>query len=96
LALLVLSRDEQARSVAHELETTDGFPKATAGALAAIAAGDRQRYGAKIRQVLTTFKKRTRFLEDIPVADTVLVLQSLAATRGITLGLVSARLPSPG
>ena len=96
LALLVLSRDKQARSVAQKLETTDGFPQATAGTLAALAEGDRQRYGTEIRNVLTTFETRTRFLEDIPVADTVLVLQSLATTRGITLDLASPRLPSSG
>jgi hypothetical protein len=43
--------------------------------------------------VLESFEKRDEYLEDIPVADTVLVLQALAARRGIAVELSSPLLP---
>jgi hypothetical protein len=44
--------------------------------------------------VLESFETREEYLEDIPVADTVLVLQALAARRGIAAELSSSLLPS--
>jgi hypothetical protein len=93
LALLVLSRDTEARAVAGELERDD-FPRATAVALGAIAQRNRRQYETALRDVLITFETRTRFLERIPVADTVLVLQLLAQSREITCNLSSPRLPT--
>jgi hypothetical protein len=46
--------------------------------------------------VLRTFEERLRFLEDIPVADTVLALQVLAEQRGLMYPLSSTHLPSSG
>jgi hypothetical protein len=44
--------------------------------------------------VLDSFEKRDDFLEDVPVADTVLVLQLLAARRDVAVDLPeSSRLP---
>ena len=43
--------------------------------------------------MLASFETRTEYLEDIPVADTVLVLQELAAPRGLAVELESALLP---
>ena len=54
---------------------------------------DRQAYEASIRAVLQSFETRERFLEDIPVADTVLVLQRLAESRRLDVTLSSPRLP---
>ena len=46
-----------------------------------------------IESVLESFETRDEYLEDIPVADTVLVLQALAARRGIAAELSSPLLP---
>ncbi len=43
--------------------------------------------------MLESFETRTEYLEDIPVADTVLVLQALAQRRGMAAELESPLLP---
>ena len=46
--------------------------------------------------MLESFETRDEYLEDIPVADTVLVLQALAERRGMAAPLASDLLPRPG
>ncbi len=94
LALLVLGRDEEALSVAASLQAREDFPQDVADALTALASGDTSGYDAATRLVLTSFETRDEYLEDIPVADTVLVLQALAARRGMSIPLESSLLPS--
>ncbi len=93
LALLVLSRWGEARFQADHLRTHDGFPTDVADALAFIAADDPVGYAEAIDEVLESFETRDAYLEDIPVADTVVVLQSLAARRGFVNELESELLP---
>lgn len=93
LALLVLSRWLDARVHADHLRTHDGFPREVADALAFIAADDPVGYVEAIDDVLRSFETRDAHLEDVPVADTVLVLQALAARRGIATELESDLLP---
>jgi hypothetical protein len=95
LALLVLSRDAEARPVAASLRGRDDFPGAVADALATLASADGAGYARAVESVLESFETREEYLEDIAVADTVLVLQALAARRGIAAELVSPLLPSP-
>ena len=83
VALLALGRWVEARHVAEGLRGRDGFPPEVADALAAIAADDAGGYGAAVDVVLESFESRGDYLEGIPVADTVLALQALAARRGI-------------
>ena len=75
----MLGRDVDARSLASTLRGRDDFPRDVADALATIAAADRAGYALAIEAVLDSFETRTEFLEDVAVADTVLVLQLLAA-----------------
>lgn len=82
LALLVLGRDADALPVACSLVGAEGFPGAVAAALVAIAAGDAAAAAAATEDVLASFEARDSFLEDVPVADTVLCLHALAAARG--------------
>jgi hypothetical protein len=97
LALLVLGRDAEGREVAATLGERDDFPSAVADALATIAAGDRAGYIVATEQVLDSFERRDEYLEDVPVADTLLVLQALARQRGLDVELrASALLPGPG
>jgi hypothetical protein len=94
LAHLVLGEDKEARVLADAIRGLDDFPQDVADALAAIAAGDPILYTEAIESVLESFETRTEFLEDIPVADTVVVLQALAAERGLDAELDSQLLPS--
>ena len=95
LALLVLGRDADARPVAVSLRGRDDFPGNVANALATLASSDGPGYVLAVESVLESFETREEYLEDIAVADTVLVLQALAARRGIPAELVSPLLPSP-
>jgi hypothetical protein len=95
LALLVLGRDLDARVLASTLRDRDDFPRDVADALTTIAAQDRAGYLIAVENVLDSFEQRTDFLEDVAVADTVLVLQLLAAGRDTAVDLpASPRLPS--
>ena len=83
LALLVLGRWPEARHVAESLRERDDFPHDVADALAFISAHDPVDYGEAVDSVVTSFETRSEYLEDVPVADTALVLDRLAARRGI-------------
>lgn len=94
LALLVLGRDHDAVSHADAIRTSDAFPHDVGDALAFIAAQDVVGYTYAVESVLDSFESREEYLEDIPAADTVLVLQALAARRGIAVELSSSLLPA--
>jgi hypothetical protein len=95
LALLVLGRDVDARVLASTLRDRDDFPRDVADALTTIAAQDRAGYLIAIESILDSFEQRSDFLEDVAVADTVLVLQLLAAARDTAVDpQASPRLPS--
>jgi plasmid stabilization system protein ParE len=94
VALLVLGRDAEARPVAGSLREREDFPGAVADALANLAASDRLGYVDAVEGVLESFETRKEYLEDVPVADTVLVLQALATRRDIAAELASPLLPS--
>jgi hypothetical protein len=87
LALLALGRFEEARRQADSLRERDDFPRDVADALAFIAAHDLVAYTEAAESVLTSFENRDQYLEGVAVADTVLVLQALAARRGIVADL---------
>lgn len=94
LALLVLGRDLEARVLADGLRTNEGFPQDVGDALAFIAAHDTVGYSEAIEDVLKSFAARDEYLEDLPVADTVLVLQALARRRNMAAELTSPLLPA--
>jgi hypothetical protein len=91
LALLVLRRDLEARTLAGTLRDRDDFPRPVADALTTIAAEDRAGYLVAVEDVLDSFEQREEFLEDVPVADTVLVLQLLAAQRDLAVDLPASQ-----
>ena len=93
LALLVLGRDKEARVLADGLGTREDFPAPVGDALAFIAAEDRLGYVEAIEAVLESFETREDYLEDLPAADTVVVLQALAARRDMAAELSSPLLP---
>jgi hypothetical protein len=96
LALLVLGEDGEAGRLARSLqEAADAFPREVADALRGLADGDAALYASAVAQVLRSFEERETYLEDVPVADTVLVLEALAERRGLALHPASALLPGP-
>jgi hypothetical protein len=96
LSALVIRDDEQAGRLAAELRTEpeETFPRPVADALAALAAADADAYRGAVSRVLESFETREDYLEDIPVADTVLVLEALADQRGLAARPASGLLPA--
>ena len=92
LALLVLGRDGEARHVATTIRDREDFPPPVADALTTIAAEDRAGYLVAVEDILDSFERRDEYLEDMPVADTVLVLQALAARRDLSVDLPASDL----
>ena len=95
LARLVLEDDSEAAELAAALarEQEEAFPRPVAEALAGLAARDGDRYAEGVGRVLESFETREAYLEDVPVADTVIVLEALAARRGLGAGRRSVLLP---
>jgi hypothetical protein len=95
LALLALGEDQPAGELAAKLrrEPADAFPRPVADALAALASTDGEAYADAAGRVLVSFEERDAYLEDVPVADTVLVLEALATARGIPARPRSRLLP---
>jgi hypothetical protein len=95
LATLVLGRDAEAASISSALRAGDetAFPRSVADSLLALAGADADAYAREARAVLRSFETREAYLEDVPVADTVIVLEALAERRGIAAGLHSSLLP---
>jgi hypothetical protein len=77
LALLVLGRDAEAGALAATLGGE--FPSEVAAALAALAGHDFDACNVAVAAVRRSFEQREAFLEDIPVPDTALALEALAA-----------------
>ena len=92
LAHLVLHEDVGARIIAETLVERDDFPRDVADALLMIAGLDRNEYAADVLSVLEAFEQRSEFLEDVRVADTVLVLQALAGQRDMAVELPPSEL----
>ena len=93
LAAAVLGEWDDARVHADFARTHETFPSEVADALAFVAAEDVVGYVRAVEDVLASFEDRDDYLEGIPVADTVLVLQALAARREMAAELSSPLLP---
>jgi hypothetical protein len=93
LAALTLDDDARAVELVERLRAAE-FPEPVAAALGALAAADRDGYEDAVARVLESFETREAYLEDIPVADTVLVLEALAARRGLAARPRSTLLPA--
>jgi hypothetical protein len=93
LACSVLGEWRQARIHADAVRIRDDFPRDVGDALATIAAEDVVGYVEAVESVLASFETRDTYLEDVPVADTVIVLQALAEKRNLAADLTSDLLP---
>ena len=93
LAHGVLGEWDDMRVHADAARTHEAFPHDVADTLAFITAEDVVGYITAVEAVLVSFETREEYLEDMPVADTVLVLQALAARRNMAAELESELLP---
>ena len=98
LAELARGDDTAAAGLADALLDTseDAFPRSVAEALASLSRGDGREYADAAAAVLESFETREAYLDDVPVADTVAVLEAFADRRGIAAGLESELLPKRG
>jgi hypothetical protein len=64
-----------------------------ADAIAALAAGDRDLYASAIAAIVEDFAGREQHLTGVPIADTALMLETLAAPRGVASDVDSPLLP---
>jgi hypothetical protein len=92
LALIVLHRDAEARVLAETLVGRDDFPRDVADAVWMIAGLDRTEYAIALENILEDFEARDDFLEGVRAADTILVLQVLAAEREMAVDLPASEL----
>jgi hypothetical protein len=94
LAALVLGDDAGAGAAAARMRAAGGeaFARA-ADAIAALAARDRAAYAAAVGDIVTDFEARDAHLTGVPIADTALMLERLAAARGLAAGVRSPLLP---
>jgi hypothetical protein len=93
LAALVQDDDEAAAAAAAGMRTDDPAFSRTAEAIDALARDDRDRYAAAVLALLADFEARDQFLTGVPFADTVVVLERLAAPRGLAVRPASRLLP---
>jgi hypothetical protein len=73
----------------------DAFAR-TADALAALARGDRAAYAHAVEAIVADFAAREAHLTGVPFADTAVVLERLAAPRGIAARPASSLMPALG
>jgi hypothetical protein len=94
IAALVEGDDALAlRAAAGMRAGSPAFGRAADG-LEALARGDAEAYGAAVAAIVTDFEGRTEHLTGVPIADTALLLERLAARRGLAARPRSALLPA--
>jgi hypothetical protein len=94
IAALIAGDDEDALAWATLLsEGTDAFARA-GEAISGLAAHDEPRYAAALEAIVPDFEERSQHLTGVAIADTALMLETLAARRGLAAGIESPVLPA--
>ena len=92
IAALVEGDDAAAGFAEGMREGSPAFVRA-ADAITALAARDGEAYTAAVRAIVSDFEGRDEHLTGVPVADTALMLETLAEPRGLAAHPASALLP---
>jgi hypothetical protein len=93
IAALVEGDDAAAAEYAAVMRSgSDAFGRAAA-AIEALAARDGEAYATAVRAIVADFEGRSEHLTGVPVADTALMLETLAEPRGLAARPDSALLP---
>jgi hypothetical protein len=93
LACLVEGDDGRAGAAAAGMREGSESLERTADAIAALADRDADSYAAAVRAVVADFEARDQHLTGVPIADTALVLERIAAQRGMAVDVSSPLLP---
>ena len=94
IAALVQGADDEAAAAAEAMRGGSDAMVRAADAIAALAAGDESAYAAAVRAIVADFEGRDQHLTGVPIADTALMLERLAAARGMAAHVESPLLPS--
>ena len=93
IAALIAGDDEDALVFAERMcESADAFAR-TGEAISGLAAHDEARYAAALEAIVRDFEQRSQHLTGVAIADTALMLEVLAAQRGMAAGIESPVLP---
>jgi hypothetical protein len=94
VAALIAGDDEDAQAWAARLSSApEAFARAGA-AIAALAARDEARYRVAVGAIVRDFEQRTDHLTGVAIADTALMLEAIAARRGMAVAIESPVLPA--
>lgn len=94
IAALIQGDDGLAARAAEAMRAgSEPFQRA-AEAIAALAGRDRDRYTAALQAIVDDFGARDAHLTGVAIADTAVMLERLAAPRGLAGGIDSALLPA--
>jgi hypothetical protein len=97
VASLVAGDDARAGRAAEGMREGDAAFRRTADAIAALAGGDAEAYRTAVTAIVRDFEGRDAHLTGVPIADTALMLEALAAPRGMTARVDSPLMPAlPG
>lgn len=93
LVALVQDHDDAARAAAATMREGDGAFARAADAIVALADRDRDAYGAAVAAIVDDFAGRDQHLTGVPVADTAMLMEALAARRGMAARPSSPLMP---
>jgi hypothetical protein len=93
LAALIQGDDALAGRAAEDMRGDSIAFDRTADAVGALARRDGAAYREAVRAIVADFESRTEHLTGVPIADTALVLERLAAARGLAANVSSPLLP---
>jgi hypothetical protein len=93
IAALVLGEDRRARKWAGLMRGPSPAFDRTATAITALADGDAPGYRTALVEIVADFAVREAHLTGVPIADTALMLEALAAPRGLRADLEDRLMP---
>ncbi|MDX6556816.1 MAG: hypothetical protein QOD86_3011 [Miltoncostaeaceae bacterium] len=97
VAALVEGDNALAGRAAEGMREGDGAFRRTADAIAALARGDAEAYRTAVTAIVRDFEGREAHLTGVPIADTALMLEALAAPRDMAAEVDSPLMPAlPG
>jgi hypothetical protein len=94
IAALVEGDDDLARRAAEGMREGPGAFRRAADCIAALADGDADRYSTAVAAIVGDFEQRDEHLTGVPIADTALMLERIAAQRGMAAQPPSELLPA--
>jgi hypothetical protein len=95
VAALIAGDADAVGPLADAMQPRGGAFERTATALCALAAGDRDAYAEALAAIAADFATREEHLTGVAIADTAVMLELIAAERGLAAQLGSPLVPVP-